>query len=637
MALYSDQLKATYGSQLSNSEHFPSPFLDMATQAMPEDIRTALQWCEYIFQSNGTYRQAMERIISYFLTDLEVGSADTNKALGDDEKEKWEDFLDKQVDMLGHMQNINRDRMCYGNGFASVVVPFRRHLVCPKCSILFPLGVVYENPKFNFSFKEFNFLASCPKCKYRGPWKVKDEPENSPDKLKIKRWSPHEIHILHDPYTDDTDYLWKIPEDYKRQVTQGRLYHLERVSRQVLDAIKHDQLFRFEKNYLYHMREPSVAGLKTRGWGISRIITNFRQVWYVQVLQRFNEGIALDYIIPFRLITPTARSGAGGQSIDPLLSINMGDFSSQVRSMVRRRRRDPSQWNTLPFPVDYQLLGGEARQLAPRELIDQGMETLLNAAGTPVELYKGTMQLQTAPVSLRLFEATWHHLVNDNNRFLRWIVERVSELLSWETVDVRHKRVTHADDMQRHMAILQLMMSQQVSNTTGLRGMGINWKDEQRLVQEEARYMQEQQAKVQEEMEQSAYGQQIARGEGGPGGGQQAAMGAASSPAGAIAAGGEQGGGGAEGGAPAPPPGPVSQIVQSGNMPQTPDEMLQQAESIAQQMLGLPEGQKDSELRMLKQKNEVLHSLVRSRMDSIRQQARMQGGSQVLQQQFGRA
>ena len=633
MALYSEQLNATYGKQLSNAEYFPSPFMDMASQAMPEDIKTALQWCEYIFQSNGTYRQAMERIISYFLTDLEVGSTDPNKSLGDDEKEKWEEFLSKQVDMLGSIQDLNRDRMCYGNGFASIVVPFRRHLICPKCNAMFPLRVVYENPKFNFAFKDFNFIANCPdpKCKYRGAWKIKDEPENSPDKLKIKRWSPHEIHILHDPYTDDTAYLWKIPGDYKRQVAQGRLYHLERVSRQVLDAIKKDQLFRFEKDYLYHMREPAVSGVRNRGWGISRLITNFRQVWYVQVLQRYNEGIALDYIIPFRLITPAARSGAGGQAVDPLLSVNMGDFSSQVRGMIRRRRRDPAQWNTLPFPVDYQLLGGEARQLAPRELIDQGMETLLNAAGTPVELYRGTLQSQTAPVSLRLFEATWHHLISDNNRFLRWVVSRVAELLSWEVVDVRHKRVTHADDMQRHMALLQLMMSPTVSNTTGLKAMGIDWKDEQRLVQEEARYIQEEQANVQEEMEQAAYGQQVAKGQAG---GQQGAMGAATSMAGAVAAGGQ--GAPAEGGAP-PPAGPVSQIVQGGGLPKTPEEMMQQAESIAQQMLGLPEGQKDSELRMLKQKNEVLHSLVRARMDSIRQQARQQGGAMMLQQQFGRA
>jgi hypothetical protein len=629
MALqYSTQLDSSYGSKLSNSENFPSPFLDMASQAMPEDIRTALQWCEYIFQSNGTYRQAMERIISYFLTDVEIGSASTNKALGDDEKEKWEDFLHHQIGVIGELQDINRDRMCYGNGFVSVVVPFRRHLVCPKCAMLFPLRVVYNKPEFRFQFKGFKFIACCPKCKYKGAWKVKDEPENSPDKLKLKRWSPHEIHIIHDPYTDDLEYLWKIPEDYKRQIRQGRLYHLERVSRQVLEAIEHDQLFRFEKDYLYHMREPALAGVKNRGWGISRLITNFRQVWYVQVLQRYNEGIALDYIIPFRLITPSARSGSGagaGQMVDPLLSVNMGDFSSQIRSMIRRRRRDPSQWNTLPFPVDYQLLGGEARQLAPKELIDQGLETLLNAAGTPVELYRGSLQLQTAPVALRLFESTWHHLIHDNNRFLRWLVDRVAELLSWEVVNVRHKRVTHADDMQRHMALLQLMMSQSISQTTGLKAMGIDWKDEQRLVNEESRYMQEQQAQVQEEMEQAAYGQQIAKGQG---------QGDPMAAGGAPPAGGDPT---AAGGAPMPAPGPVSSIIQGGNLPQTPDEMLQQAESIAQQMLGLPEGQKDSELRMLKQKNEVLHSLVRARMDAIRGQARQQGGSMLLQQQFGQA
>jgi len=183
------------------------------------------------------------------------------------------------------------------------------------------------------------------------------------------------------------------------------------------------------------------------------------------------------------------------------------------------------------------------------------------------------------------------------------------------------------------MALLQLMMSQTVSNTTGLRAMGIDWKDEQRLVQEEARYIQEEQANVQEEMEQAAYGQQVAKGQAG---GQQGAMGAASSPAGAIAAGSAQAPA-AEGGAPAPAPGPVSQMVQGGGLPKTPEEMMQQAESVAQQMLGLPEGQKDSELRMLKQKNEVLHSLVRARMDSIRQQARQQGGAMMLQQQFGRA
>jgi len=485
---------AKWSSRLRGSEHFPSPFLDMASLAMPEDIRTALKWCEYIFQANGTYRQAMERVISYFLTDVDITALSTQDQLGDDEKEKWSKFLTESMDILGAVQKLDRDRICYGNGFISIIVPFRRYLVCPKCSILFPLREVYNNVKFQFRFEGYKFKAKCPGCKHNGDWIVKDEPENTPDKLSLKRWSPHEIEILHDPMTDDTAYLWKIPEDYKKLVRAGRLYHLERVSEPVLEAIQHDQLFRFGPGIVYHMKEPTIAGVEDRGWGISRLITNFRQVWYVQVLHRYNEAIALDYVIPFRLITPAPRGGASAAASDPLLSTNMGDFMSNVQGMIRRRRQDPAGWNTLPFPVEYQALGGEAQALAPRDLLDQGMETLLNSAGVPVDLYRGSLQLQSAPVAMRLFEASWHHLVHDNNAFLRWLVQRVSELLSWEAVTAKHKRVTHADDMQRQMAMLQLMMGQSVSQTTGLKAMGIDWKNETRLMGEEARYMQESQA-----------------------------------------------------------------------------------------------------------------------------------------------
>ncbi len=99
------------------------------------------------------------------------------------------------------------------------------------------------------------------------------------------------------------------------------------------------------------------------------------------------------------------------------------------------------------MPVSFQMFGADANQLAPRDLLDQGMEQPLNDAGTPVELYNGSLQLQTAPVALRLFESTWHHLVHDANDLLAWAVEQIARLLSWETVDARLKRVTIADNL----------------------------------------------------------------------------------------------------------------------------------------------------------------------------------------------
>lgn len=616
------------------TENFPSPFFDMASMAMPDTNKSALQWCEHLFMSNETLRMAIERIIAYFLTDIEIGAASTIKPLGEDEKNKWEAFLSDQLKVLPHIQALNRDTMCYGNGFVSLIVPFRRMLTCSRCkSMQVTLREFYENPVFRFAFNDFQFHGKCPKCSHTGAWLVKDEPDNTPTRITLKRWSPHEISVLHSPITDECHYYWMIPDDFKQELKNGKpsLFHLERTSLEMLKAVRLNQLYKFTPGSVYHMKEHTLAGLKNRGWGISRLITSFRQAWYVQVLRRYNEAIALDYVIPFRLITPASRNGADESSQDPLMSVNMGDFMSQVRSLLARRRRNPAEWHTLGFPVEYQMLGGEAQQLAPKDLLDQGLETLLNGIGTPVELYKGTLQLQTAPVSMRLFEATWYHIVYGNNDFLRWLTERVSKVLSWEAVDARHRRVQHADDMQRHMALLQLMMGGTISQTTGLRALGLDFLDETRQLAEEARAQQRQQESMQEEMETESFGKSITQGQG-------QAQGAP--PPGGAAGGGvpPAGAGGVDPTTGQPvPPGPVTSMVQNDYMPQTPDDMLSQAQSLAQQFLGLPESQKDSELRLLAQKNELLHDLVVAAIDKIRNQARSQGGQAMMQQQFGGA
>jgi len=67
----------------------------------------------------------------------------------------------------------------------------------------------------------------------------------------------------------------------------------------------------------------------------------------------------------------------------------------------------------------------------------------------------------------------------------------------------------------------------------------------------------------------------------------------------------------------------------------TPNDLQSAAEQLANELLGLPEGVKDSELRKLKQFNPTLHSITRAKMDEIRSQMRTQGGAMLQQQQFG--
>jgi hypothetical protein len=173
------------------------------------------------------------------------------------------------------------------------------------------------------------------------------------------------------------------------------------------------------------------------------------------------------------------------------------------------------------------------------------------------------------------------------------------------------------------------MMGQQLSGTSGLAAIGYDWETEQKRLADEARKQQKLQARGQEEAEQAGFAQQIARGQspgapppgGAPGGDPAAAGGGGGEMSGPEAA--QQGGM------------PVTKYIESmgQNAMITPSDIESAAEMLSQELLGLPEGIKDSQLRELKLANPVLHSMVKEKMQDIREAAKLQGGAAVMQQQ----
>jgi hypothetical protein len=218
---------------------------------------------------------------------------------------------------------------------------------------------------------------------------------------------------------------------------------------------------------------------------------------------------------------------------------------------------------------------------------------------------------------------------------LGWLVESIAKALNWEPVTARLMKVTHADDMNRQAAKLQLMMGRQISQTTGLKSVGMDFEDEQKKMLEEEKFVADESQKMQEEMADEAQMQQAVQGAGAggapPGGAPPGAAPPGAAPAGGAPppggapAGGAAPGGGATGGGNGP------------NTPVTPQELMAKAEEIAGQMQSLPDTQRQSEMIALKKTDPTLHALVKSRMDDQKQQAQMQGGQQVLAQQYGKA
>lgn len=617
----------TASSKGSVSEHFADPFMDMASLAMPSTMKEALEWCEFICSANGTYASALLRVASYFVTDIEVVAAKTggNRKIGREERQKYLDFLNDSLGINSVLRTVAMDYMVYGTSLTSVISPFRRYLSCGQCGWELPLKKLANTSEFRFEWRNYEFHAHCPKCKYSGAWSHTDRRAVDTGKIKVHRWSPHEIDILYDEPTGDKGYYWNIPEAYKQKIRRGDLFQLERAPWELLEAIKQQQGLLFDDDVVYSMTEEGLAGQQTQGWGFSRVLSNFRQAWYLQVLQRYNEAIAMDYVVPFRVITPESRQGPGGEINDPLMSMGMGTFRAQVEAMLNMRRRDPARWNVLPTPLQYQALGGDAKELAPRDLIELGESTLLSAIGVPVDFYRGSLTMQTAPAALRLFQAFWAPLVHGLNRFLAHTTDKVGQIMGWEPVVCRLKRVTHADDLNRQMAKLQLMMGGQTSRTSGLASVDMDFEEEERRKIEEEKIVAELQEDAQEDLEQAAVMSEMSQPQ------DPAAAGADGAPPGA----------GAPPAAGAPPTGSAVQQFMAGqpllpNQPTTPVEMDSMAETIAAEALSLPDSQRQSFLIKLKKEDNIIHSLVSAKIEEIRNNAQLQGGEMVMQQQFSK-
>lgn len=69
----------------------------------------------------------------------------------------------------------------------------------------------------------------------------------------------------------------------------------------------------------------------------------------------------------------------------------------------------------------------------------------------------------------------------------------------------------------------------------------------------------------------------------------------------------------------------------------TPQDLIQQADSLAQQLIPMPYELRRSELTKIKRSNETLHALVIQKINEIRQSAKTQGGFTALQQMTGAA
>lgn len=612
----SDGRKIAY----KHSEAIPSPFLDYSNLFLPTNIREAFEIAELMYYTNRTFAQAMEYVVAYFTgTDLNLTTTDEDKA-GDYKK-----YLLEKLHIKNHLYCIGRDLKVYGNSAISVLAPFQRFLVCPECHSAHPIVEV------DYKFSMVNgFEFQCPSDKCRKHVKV-DLPEDrvtkEENRVVIKRWPIKYIHIEYQPYGNETEYYYRVPPIEANAIRAGQRKYLEEAPLGIIQAVRKDKLFKFNSGMLLHLSLENLSDIMMGPYGLPPIIAGFRDAYNTQLLRKANSTMALDHMLPVRLVTP-ATTAAGGQ--DPMRGVNSSGFGQQVMNSIRRARQDNTGWQWLPVPVNYQLLGGEGQQMISPELLDATQSEFLNGLGVPVEMYRKNLSMESAPFAARLFEAGEAVFLSKLHAALAWIVDRISAVLSWLPCETTLARPTHADDIERRMIMLQMMIQGIAAEQDVLSLFDLNWKDTFKKRQAEQEFKMREEKKFMERMDKAEANEQVMSA---PGGAQIAAPGqqapGALGPGGGVS---DPTGGGGGGGGPQPPPMPVNGIGGAVAGAKDLESVVADAQSrVAQIMQTAPLGspQRRQALAQIKASDPNLYAIVKSMLDEQTAAAADQGKQQL--------
>jgi hypothetical protein len=592
------------------------PWLDYASTVVPTNHELILWWAQYLWLTDGNFRAAFQRVAEHFITTVEFPE------LEEDEESEFKDLFFKHLNYRRELKAIGDDFLCYGNCFLSIYLPFKRHLACKKCTFEQPIKHVrYEVNLDSRQGVTWHRKKACPVCGDLQDFVLRDRKDPDISKVRLVRYSPFEIELAMNHFSQRKDIFWKIPNDIRSDIQSKARIHIEDTPIEVLEAVARNGRLLFDQDMIYHLDETIVSGMRTRGWGLPRSVSNFRAAWLQQITNRADQAIASDYTLGIRMISPSREA-----VVDPMIASGMDSFVQGISRIVDAHRAEPMSYHTAPYALNYQFMGGEGKDLLPADKLKFRQQEFLNQCNIPLEYHQMTLSTQAAPMALRLFESAWASIPSLYSSVLQWITVTVSRNFGLEETAVQIQKSTIADDQERKNILMQLMSANQISPQTALAPLGIEASKEARKVFKYqdfiAKLTQEQQDKQMKDQEMGAL----------------SAMAGAPTPSMMLQQQQQQAGGGAGGAPPGMPMGgaPAGGVpMDGGQQAGTLQQMSDQAEQIAAQLVQMPEFDRKGQLKALREGNKDLHALVTAKMTEMRRSAASQGQQQLLAPQPG--
>jgi hypothetical protein len=559
----------------AGGNRYSNPFYGVPFQFLPLNIEMQLWWANHFLFRFPFYRTVLSRVSNYFITSLKIECDDAEA------KKRYVEIFEEMhwKEVLG-ISGLNL--LAYGNLMASIAQGFDRFLQCSVegCKRISNIEKIDE---YEFT-KEGKYICVCRGCRKKSTHEVIDKPSKDLKRLQVIFWNPREIRVRFDRTTNASEYYWEIPQEYSTKVTAvNNKFFSKKTPKPIYDAIYNKKLLAFNSKNFIHLKIPTPVGIPSEGKAIPFCIYMFDDFFMLKVLERYNQTIMFEDIIPFRVFS-MASQGAGNAQINPVIHQSAPQWQKAIQNMIQSHRQDPGSYHTFPFQFQYEHLGGDGKNLAPTELIQNTISNILNALNIPQELYSMTLQTQAMSPALRLFENSWSFMIDVYNNMLDEWADIVSKIQGMPKAKIRLMPVTLSDDIERKSIISQLVSANSIARSELLNLYGFDYRDQVRKKMEEDEINKEmqQEQQVKDQVEQMAQ------------------------------TGVDQG------------------SAQSGGT--TPGDVLDKAQQIAQQLFPQDGAQRRAQLQQIKASDATLYAAVKSSLDQLTAGAKSQGVSQAKQQ-----
>ena len=422
---------------------FGDPFLMHSTAVFPQDLRSTFNFCLALYRQFKLFASATEKLVSFHLTDLEFG-----ERMDDEHKKALVKALIKTIKLYDKLMLAGVEESIYGNSFITLAKPFDRYLLDNREGRYVSLSLSqFDEKDIKYNWAQMTYTV--PDTLKGGMVTLNffDVPSPEIERFDVITLDPRYVRLDKPHMSDDVRVIYTPPADMESRVKNNVHHEIGRTPKIMLAAIAKSKDLRFDSGEVFHFKRPTPVGVSDSGWGFPAILWHFDDLYQIQVYRRTDQVIALDYMHPFRVVTPQGQTGSGG----PIQIVHGQEFRSQVARMFEDQRKDRTKIHGLGVPIDLHSLGGDGKKMVLADVINVYTDMFLDGMGLPAEIYHGTLAVNASPIALRILARQFNWMFEGLSNLTNFIARGLQSVMGNHPVDVYLKSpgIAYSDEIMK--------------------------------------------------------------------------------------------------------------------------------------------------------------------------------------------